>query len=127
MWYKFAYLSLFLVAKEKRDPLALHLFYSAGFQLGKHIKALLPKTEPVRSVVNYSCCCHRPYFSFLMWAYQAGISHQSTLILGPPGFQCKPPAFFMCNIEKGEVMGTKLPLNFHIKNIGNKLWGHGLL
>ena len=39
---------LFLVAKEKRDPLALHLFHSAGLQLGKHIKALLPKTEPVR-------------------------------------------------------------------------------
>ena len=41
------FLSL-LVAKEKRDPLALHLFHSAGLQLGKHIKALLPKTEPVR-------------------------------------------------------------------------------
>ena len=37
-----------LVAKEKRDPLALHLFHSAGLQLGYHIKALLPKTEPVQ-------------------------------------------------------------------------------
>ena len=37
-----------LVAKEKRDPLALHLFHSAGLQLGRHIKALLPKTEPVQ-------------------------------------------------------------------------------
>ena len=41
------FLSL-LVAKEKRDPLALHLFHSAGLQLGYHIKALLPKTEPVQ-------------------------------------------------------------------------------
>ena len=40
------------VAKDKKDPLALHLFHSAGVQLGKHIKALLPLAEPVL-VQNY--------------------------------------------------------------------------
>ena len=40
------------VAKEKKDPLALHLFHLAGFQLGKHIKALLPNTEPVNNIMT---------------------------------------------------------------------------
>lgn len=38
------------VAKEKKDPLAVYLFHCAGVQLGKHIRALLPQTEPVSDI-----------------------------------------------------------------------------
>ena len=44
-----------LVAKEQKDPLAVKIFHNAGVQLGKHVRALIPKADKVSlsSVLTY--------------------------------------------------------------------------
>lgn len=53
------------MAKEKSDPLALHLFHQAGFQLGKHVKALLPNAEPVCTDTKIVVIC--ALFTLILW------------------------------------------------------------
>ena len=40
---------VYAVASTQKDPLALHLFHNAGVQLGRHVKALIPKADKVSS------------------------------------------------------------------------------
>lgn len=49
MWAltRFTVSVLLAVASEEKDPLALALFYRAGVQLGRHVKALIPKVDKV--------------------------------------------------------------------------------
>lgn len=38
---------LLIVAIEEKDPLAIQIFHNAGVQLGKHVRALIPKADKV--------------------------------------------------------------------------------
>ena len=35
------------MATEEKDPLAIQIFHSAGMQLGRHVKGLVPKADKV--------------------------------------------------------------------------------
>ena len=37
------------VATSTKDPLAVDLFHTAGVQLGRHVKALVPQADKVES------------------------------------------------------------------------------
>lgn len=44
----------FLVASTKNDALSKQIFYEAGFDLGRHVVALLPRASPVSWDLNFT-------------------------------------------------------------------------